>query len=201
MSNTYVDVNTADEIPLVDLQANEGLTWDGKYYYSLKSNDLIKSDPVAGEIKRVTLVPASGGSYEGVASLEKRLALIEDDGAGTCFLVIIDTDGSTVHRLKIGSDFKRLSFLDKRLYTIRKDENICELAVDGTVQRTDFYTSVFGRGLDGITNDGKYLYISSATNRDITKIDLAGTFMRSISPGTSPVGDITFSGRYIVNTV
>lgn len=203
MANNYIDIRTETETPLVaDLQVNDGLTWDGKFYYALNSNDLIKSDPVYGEISRVTLAPVSGGTYVGIASIENNFFLLDDDGAGTMRYAIIDHQGNLVKSDKLSADYKRLTFLDNCFYSIHSDQYVSKLDINGAEIRVDFYDTAT-TGVDGIANDGKYLYVAVSVDGTIHKIDTDGNFINQLRPATGVVnrGDMTFNGRFLVVTV
>lgn len=203
MANNYVDIGTQTESALVaDLQVNDGLTWDGKFYYALNSNDLIKSDPVAGEISRVTLAPASGGTFVGIASIEKNFFLLDDDGAGTMRYAIIDYAGNILKGDKMNSTYKRLTFLDKYFYTIRRDQYVSQIDVNGVEQRVDLYDTGATNAC-GIANDGKYIYVAVEDDGSIHKIDTTGNLIMQFFPPSAPIGrgDLTFNGRFLVDTV
>lgn len=204
MANTYVDIGSGVEnFMTADLQVSEGLTWDGKFYYALNANDFIKSDPNAGEIRRVTLAPPSGGTFVGLASTDKDFALLDDDGGGTMKFVTMDYLGNILSSTKMSNDYKRLTFMGKRFFSIRRDNFISELALGGAEVRVDFYDTGGSGGVDGITNDGKYIYVALSSDGSIHKIDLSGNLVQQFFPTSPPVnrGDLTFDGRYLVVSV
>lgn len=199
MAEAYIDVGTLQEISVIqNLQAGEDLTWDGKYYWSLKSGDIIQSDPNGGEVYRFAATVPSHGTLNGLTFNGKYLIAMDDDGAGLNSLITYDAAGNVVRNLKIISDSRCLCFLDKYFMCVTTETDLTVFDYNGTQTKPHFHTSV--DRLHGLAFDGKNVYASSATGRVIYQLDLAGNILQIIRPANNPVGPIVFSGRYLVYT-
>ncbi len=198
MATSFIDPSTGEELVISDCQGRDGLTWDGKRTWALSGNDLIQSDVINGELYRTTLptTNAIGITFDGTEFI-----VMEDDGSGVLLLINFTPQGASRQSRKTGSDYFRLCFLNKHLYTIRRSQYVSVLSVGGTVVKDDIYDSG-SSSASGIATDGKYLYLSDPDTRTIHKITAEGQRVSFITPSVNnPVSDLTFCGRYLALTV
>lgn len=198
MATSFIDPSTGAETAIVDCQDKDGLTFDGKHLWALNTNDLIKSDPILGELYRVTLptVSAIGVAFDGAEFI-----VLEDNGSGTLQLITYDYAGKARYTRKTGADYFRLCFLNKRLYTIRRNQYVSVISVDGSTVKDDIYDSG-STSASGIASDGKYLYLTDPDTSTVHKITASGERISFITPSLSaPANDMAFCGRYLALTV
>lgn len=198
MATTTVDVDTGNERNVTDMQAKEGIVFDGKFIWALNSNDLIQSDLVNGEIQRRTLTSPLGAALKGLTFDGHHFWTIDDNGA-TANLLAFDYSGNIVKSGKIAVGVGPITFMNNRMYVV-EGQFIGQYTLGGGAVRSKFWDSG-SSGIEGITNDGKYLYVSHASDRQIYKITTSGSLELSIVPSTSPVGDVAFTGKQLVVTV
>lgn len=198
MATTIVDIDTGNERNTTDMQAQEGMVFDGKFIWALNSNRFFQSDPVNGEVQERTLTSPLGGTFKGLAFDGHRFWSIDDNGA-TANLVAFDSSGNIVKSLKIFVGAGPITFMNNRLYVV-EDQFVGQYTLDAGVVRSKFWDSG-SSGIDGITNDGKYLYVSHTSDRVIYKVTTSGSIELRIVPSTSPTGDLAFTGKQLVVTV
>ena len=198
MATTLVDVDTGNEQNATDMQAKDGLVFDGKHAWALNTNDVIQNDVINGEIRRFTLTSPIGGAFKGLAFDGRRFLSIDDNGA-TANLVTFDVSGNIIKSDKAPVGVGPITFMNNRLYVV-EDQFVGQYTLSGAAVRSKFWDSG-SSGIDGITNDGKYVYVSHTADRTIYKITTSGSVEARIIPATSPVGDVTFTGRHLMVTV
>lgn len=197
MSTAYYDASSDQEVAMpVDCQPREAMCWDGKYVWALNGNDLIQSDPQYGEVFRVTLTAPSGGTYKGITFTGRYFVLLSDDGAGLINMVWLDRDGTIIRSFKVGNDYSYICYLNRYFYVVRRSTSICQWTESGVEQRTDFYAP--GVTLGDIATDGKFLYVPDLDSLRIHQVSINGDLIFGYSPPSTPIGPLTFNGKYLI---